>query len=715
MTFYVSPTGNDAHPGTTAEPFATLTGARDAVREARARGEAGTVTVELSGGYYRLEETLVFDLRDSAGEGEGKTEFRAASGAAAVVGSGAPVGPWRRVPAESTPSEVPTVARGKLWKAPFPANVEKILALFDGPNRIARARGVPFAIDVDPKEVDSRPRRDLRFPPGALKRYRNLGSVELLIIPMHPWTMNILGIESVDTDSRVARLDNDPIYPLARAHHGISHQVWPENVFEALDRPGRWVSDDAERVVYLWPEADAPSESIVTPTLRELVRVEGRIDRDSPEDEPVRGIEFHGLTFTHGRRDTWDADYHGTGLQHNWEFFDRDNAMVRFRGAERCGLIGCRLVDSASGGVRFDLHCRHNRVVSCEIARIGGTGVLLQGYGPGKKDVNSHNEILDNHIHHNGIDWWHNLGVFVWQSSHNRIAGNTIHHTGYTAICVTGRIIFDRAGVGEASKSVRWNEIEVDTETGDTPESISAWWYRMEPYLHSRGNLIERNEIYRVMERLGDGNAVYISGCGRDNVVRENYIHDIFGPGSNAMIRTDDLQYETLIEKNLVYRCGGPGVYLKHKNHFVNNVLVDLGVDDPEGVYEGTPRFTGYIGLRRAPIHGSRVRRNILYSTSGEARILWEGPAGRPSWGESYLRECDADRNLYYSPRNPRWATGFLEQKRAEGVEVDSIQADPRFIDPGVPALGLRHDSPAIIALGFEPFDLSDVGSSLAR
>ena len=40
----------------------------------------------------------------------------------------------------------------------------------------------------------------------------------------------------------------------------------------------------------------------------------------------------------------------------------------------------------------------------CEIAHIGGTGVLLQGYGPGTKDVNQRNRVVGNHIHHNGTD-----------------------------------------------------------------------------------------------------------------------------------------------------------------------------------------------------------------------------------------------------------------------------------------------------------------------
>ncbi len=138
-------------------------------------------------------------------------------------------------------------------------------------------------------------------------------------------------------------------------------------------------------------------------------------------------------------------------------------------------------------------------------------------------------------------------------------------------------------------------------------------------------------------------------------------------------------------------------------------MLVDLGIEDPEGIYAGKPAFYGYIGLRRAPIHGSRVQHNILYSTKGDVAILWEGTMPIPSWGSSYLRECDSDSNLFYSPENPEWATEFLEIHRAEDIEKNSIQADPGMTLPGYSDFAVAADSPAL-TLGFVPFDLSDVG-----
>src|SRR5688572_24498946 len=67
--FYVSPAGDDANAGTKGEPFATLERARDAVREQKQKRPDQNFRVFLRGGVYRLRETLVFSLEDSAASG----------------------------------------------------------------------------------------------------------------------------------------------------------------------------------------------------------------------------------------------------------------------------------------------------------------------------------------------------------------------------------------------------------------------------------------------------------------------------------------------------------------------------------------------------------------------------------------------------------------------------------------------------------------------
>ena len=50
-----------------------------------------------------------------------------------------------------------------------------------------------------------------------------------------------------------------------------------------------------------------------------------------------------------------------------------------------------------------------------------------------------------------------------------------------------------------------------------------------------------------------------------------------------------------------------------------------------------------------------------------------------------------------------------LEQWQQKGLDVHSVVADPKFVDPAKDDFNLKPDSPAIKA-GFKPFDQSDVG-----
>jgi len=74
LTFFVSPVGNDAWSGRlptanaarTDGPFATLAGARDGVRKARAEGQVTEATVQVRAGKYCLDETVTFAPRDGS-------------------------------------------------------------------------------------------------------------------------------------------------------------------------------------------------------------------------------------------------------------------------------------------------------------------------------------------------------------------------------------------------------------------------------------------------------------------------------------------------------------------------------------------------------------------------------------------------------------------------------------------------------------------------
>jgi len=527
-------------------------------------------------------------------------------------------------------------------------------------------------------------------------------------VPVHPWVMNILPMSEVDRATGLVRTAVPATYPLGPPNFANfpGGTVWIENVLEALDEPGEWVLDAKAGKVFLWPrDGQEPGDDVVAPRLTELIRVEGKIDYEGASDTPVRGLVFRGLTFTQADRWPWEADKTGWGLQHDWEMFDRPTAMLRFRGADSCRSEDCRFVCSGAAGVRLDLHCQRISVTRCELADLGGAGVLLAGYGMGTKDLNRDNAVTDCHVHHVGRLLWHSAGIWAWQSGHNRIEHNHVHHTPYTAILVTGRTTLDRTGQSECSRTVRW--AEVDRVLGKQRPT----WHNREPLMHGRNNLVAQNDLHHCMEVMGDGNAIYVSGTGKDNRVENNFIHDIPAQNINASIRCDDDQHATTIENNVTTRVCGEGIIWKGNNTIRNNILYDIRDRTPGG----TPcvHKRGYLVLPYGPVDGSIVQRNIVVSRIPGQALLFEkttpAPKNRGYLAPAMLRTCAADYNLYYNTADPGWGQRHLDAQRRFGIEQHSLEADPQFINAPKDDFRWKPNSPTR-TLGFEPIDISGVG-----
>jgi hypothetical protein len=624
--FYVSTGGRDDWSGRLAEPnaartdgpFASVARARDAVRRLKSQSARKDLVVRIRGGCYRLRETLVFSTDDSAPDG-GSVTYAAYPHETPVLSSGVPVRGWRRL--TESPPNLPAVARGRVWVADVPPEVGRLLTLYEGQERLRRARGPGFS-PGEPADKKATPDR-VTFPTDALRDWPDLREGELLVIPTADYEMCVLPLASVDEAARVATTAAPASRPIGRVKF-VPVSAWVENVLEVLDEPGEWAVNHGERRIYYWPKGGEPGGDVVAPRLTELLRVEGAIDANGPTDTPVRGLVFRGLTFCHAERFPWHGGT-GWGLQHHWEMFDSPTAAVRLRGAEGCVVQDCRVVATSGSGIRLDLYCRDNRVVGNEVGHVGGVGLLLAGYGPGTKDVNRRNEVSRNWVHHTGEIYWATPAIMVWQSGENRVANNLIHDTPYGGITVSTRSGWDRERPGE-DRTVRWSEIGV--------RDVASWSARG-PFMHARKNLIESNDIRHVMGRMGDGDGIYVSGTGGGNVIRGNYIHDCDSDGMADGVRCDDDQHETLIEGNVICRLRliGQGVCSKGVNDIVNNVIADLRPSRrpirPERVVRG------YIGLEVNPVKGSRVERNLVvarqntcppviqdrrYGTGGEPR-----------------------------------------------------------------------------------------------
>lgn len=684
---FVSPLGNDNYVGTRSQPLKTIDAAREKVRDLKAKDPKRDITVWLAGGQYQLAQTLTFDLKDGAADGH-KIMYTALPGERPVVSSDVHLSGWKKVNGKL--QGLPKKANGKIWMVPVPSSIKDFKTLYNNEHRLPRAKTKAFAYTrkydnwVGTEEYHT----SVPFPKDRVRDLFVPRNAELLLVPAAPWTMNILPVKSVDALTGMVQLGASSTYALAAPRFYMGPEaIWVENTFTGLDSNGKWVFDQDAHLLYYWPEdGKAPGENIALPALIELLRVEGTINYEGATDVPVNGLVFKGLTFTHGDRFE-SSGRTGLGLQHDWERFDASTALVRFRGAENCTVEDCIFINSGGAGIRLDLYAQHNKISNNEFSELGGAGILLAGYGPGTKDVNKYNEVTNNYIHHIGRLWWHASGIWAWQSGHNLIAHNTIHNVPYTAIAITGRIDWDKKGIGECSRTVRWHE------TGSYTGRES--WEEREQFLHSRENIVSDNDIHHVMDIMQDGNGVYVSGTGRNNVVRGNFIHDTPSMAAGEAIRCDDDQNEVTIENNIVFRYGthGIGICTKGRNYIFNNIVAC----PPDRVNRGMLSFEPINPKINA---GSKVLHNIFYATRKDQPFVFKDGI------YEVVSTVSVDRNIYFNSNDPKAGDDYLLWARANGIEAQSIQSDPLFMNIEEGDFRLKENSPAW-SLGFMPFKMS--------
>lgn len=696
---FVAPNGSDENPGSKEAPFATLGRARDVVRGMLDQ----EITVYLREGTYPLTETVVIGLLDSGNE-SCRITYAGYPGETARLTSLSPITGW------SLYADTAEQAKGNIWVADMPHKMDRFYTLQDAQGMLPRARGKGFE-PVDKGQLDAavpikryESIRNLYFPEGALKDWPNMEDVEIIIRPYFRWTMNILPIAWVDEEQQLARTALPGTYPLLPVKEAKTDgTVWVENVLDVLDEPGEWCINTRERKVYLWARDSKKPEGIAAPLLRELIRVEGQIDKRGSTDIPVRNIAFENLTFTGGDRDLWTPN--DAGIQHDFDMYDKPNALLRFRGAENCLVKDCIFEKSGGNAVRLDLHAQRITVTGNEIRDLGACGILLIGYGPGTKDVNHHNVVENNLIHDCGSIYWHSHGIVAWQSGFNKIAHNTIYDMPRKGICITGV-----RGYSFKPRYVPWRECNRTIRWHEVGGRGSEWkWPGIIKFLHSRNNVIEYNDIYRVLKRMGDGSAINISGAGDNNVVRRNFVHDIDTMESvSACYRADDFQRKTRFEENVALRSniagfvfsgGGWSPDAPGDNHLVNNIAVDVAGDN---LLAGCMRLWQV----KSSVAGSVYERNIFYQPVKEATFY------RLAGVETdYIAGCKVANNILYDQGADveGGKSANLETIRSVGVAKTDRYTDPMFVDWENGDFRFKPGSPAP-AMGIVDIDVSKAG-----
>lgn len=737
--FYVSTVGNDQWSGKLSEPnkartdgpFATVNRAKKAVRLIK-KDLYRNIFVLIRGGEYQLSSTEVFTTLDSHYDSF-QIVYKAYPNEKPIFSSDQKITGWQLA---KSVTNLPAKAKGKVFVAKMPEmplGKERFYTLFDNGKLLTRARSNGFEPTkvmtggdgggVDWKGMVNSDRNSLWFPAGMIKNWTNLSDIEIFVQPNVGYVTNYLTLSFVDEKSGVAQTDLPATYPMGKidkhlhAMDGGSCRI--ENVIDYLDSPGEWVVNTKEKLVYYWPENGTPGH-VTFPQLANYILVDGH-----ESGGIVRNVAFKDLTFTRAEREVITSE--DIGLQHEWDMWNKSNAMVQFRDAEYCELSNCRLTNSGGAGVRLDLHAQSNVIKNNLIDYVGGTGILLCGYGPGKLNVNKSNRILNNQIHHCGEFYYQSNGIMVSQSGENIIQNNKLHHLPYDAIVLSGtRPMFfllkgqNREQVG----SLRTDEIAPEALYQDDTLQYNfnnfvyyTQWPKSSPYFHTRNNIVEDNEVFLVMQKCFDGNAIYLSDVGDGNIIRRNYIHHLNGVGMQQAIRTDAFIKNTTVSENVIYNCNGGGINLKYyENNAYNNIIADIH----DIVYENSAgktnrMFIGYFSImdvftrdKMPPYTNCTIQNNIFYKVASHNTFYRQGSI-KGKLTELKLEECNIDKNLYYDVNLKDHGNSALTYYQTRGADKNSIIGDPLFRDIKKGDFRLNENSPAY-KLGFKDIDMKRIG-----
>jgi len=355
--------------------------------------------------------------------------------------------------------------------------------------------------------------------------------------------------------------------------------------------------------------------------------------------------------------------------------------------------------------LRADLHAQNVRVQGNVFRGLGGGGILLCGYGPGTKDLNKNNVIHGNLVEDCAQLIRHMPGIHVWQSGGNKVTRNLVRDVPYSGIIVSGvgKQFFEgtEGGDRELRRTIRWGEV---------PRGAAFTRAFIQPFLHSRNNLLEGNEITKVLTELGDGNGIYIRFASETgNVIRGNYIHHIDQVRAAGGIRCDGGQHGVTVEGNLIYRVPMTGISINGRNALRNNFLVDV-FNAGNAPPEARPYVREYLLLWNKTVGGSDISHNIFFDSGNGSPNFYYATFAR--WlaepDPPTLEDLALSNNLYWVKGNPTWAKKFVEDLHQRDLDPGS-----RAIDPGMTTGDdgrIAFNAAVLAPMGIKPFDWDAVG-----
>jgi hypothetical protein len=652
--YYVSPSGDDANPGSESRPFATLEKARDAARALRHEGQPipGGVTIWLRGGDYVRTAALALTVEDS-GTADSPVVWRSRKDETVRLLGGRQLTGFQPVSDTEVLARLDEQVRGRVREVDLRAlgiadfgdlssrgfgrpTVPSHCELFFGGNPMTVARwpnegqwsqiaGFPEANAQD----DGHGGKIGQLADGFFysgdrpRRWRDTGSVWVHGYWSWDWANSYERVAALDLEQRL--IQTAPPYGQYGFRSG--QRFYFLNVLEELDQPGEWFLDRTSGKLYFWP----PEE--VSGTMTALLSL---LDQPLLRLSDVSYTTFQGLTLEATRA-----------------------TAVEIQGGAHNRLAGCTIRNIGNWGVRIEGGTGHG-VVSCDIVNTGDGGVALSGGDRQTLTPGCH--FVDNCYFRRQGRWSKCYVPAVLMSGvGHRVSRNLIHDHPHCAILYGGN-----------------------------------------------DHLIEFNEIHHVALETGDVGAIY---AGRDwtcrgNRIRHNFIHHTGGVGMGSMgVYMDDCVSGTEVFGNVFYKVHWAMFIGGGRDHRVeNNVFVDC---DPAVRMDGR-------GLDKSPVWFNMVYDYMKKQLAAVPQELYRTRYPAIANLDRYYATTDGvppeDNVVARNICVGKWLeTGWHAKEEWVKLEDNFVGDDPGFVAPDKMDFRLKPDA-APLARGFQNIPWDEIG-----
>jgi len=763
IVFYVATNGSDEWSGRLPKPnakkkdgpFATLTRARDAVRELKHSGRLSSpVEVRVRGGIYRLEEPLRLIGGDS-GTARCPVTYRAYPGEKPVLCGGRRITQWKRWKGRIMCAELPEVRKGLL----------SFRQLFCDGERMTQARW-PKRDRKDPlyggwafvealAEGDEVPEKveepsSFRYEKGDLPNlWAKPRQGEVFIVAGLSWISDAIPIRSVDRRRRLIHMKR-PVGPSCNSLGVATHlmqgnRYFVQNMIEDLTEPGEWCVDTDTGMVYFWPPAGRNKDCEVTvPVTNRLVQMIGS------EAAPLHHVCIRGFTLTQTQ-----ALFPTAG-----SYYKTPNAgqALYMENTQDCCVADNLFRTVGGDAVRLQNNNARNSITGNEITDTGAYGIFIGSYQKGlcRNDTSSGDIPAPAHKLRDPMDQDAVIAALPRSRDH-LISNNDIHHVGvfekhaqgvaFFGVAAPGCVVSHnrirhtpRFGIGFMSGmgpvTVEYNNLAfLSEETCDTGGITSNRWYTSDAHVDLKDGLTIRYN--RIADVIGCG---AYGGGAKETGGSTKAGGRIWAPYYSWAIYFDNGPMDVKVYGNICIRNTIGGIMICG---YCRNVLVE------NNIFVDSDSSQAYVDVGDT-CSGVRIRRNIFSYSNPKACLVhlngWTAEEFSAYW-DAELPESfpEIDRNLYSLPAGAKMTfntvcclTGVsVKDKRMKDLwhsmgyevhavpadpmyvsisgplsrkwDVRSVQADAMFVDSANDNYDLKRGSPAR-KLGFKPIDSRRIG-----